>query len=219
MPAETVQKAIIENLSTKKKVECHFNPAEFTVAKSAKWEMEESTGSDTPTLHFSGGESQDMTVTFLFDSTTKGGAQVRDVRDEYKELVNLVMVDPDSRSSTTDRGEPPMCQFQWGKFLAFDAVITKLDQKFTMFATDGTPLRAEVSATFKQVGEERRPQNPTTRSEARKTWVVLEGQTLDWIAYQEYGNPAYWRHVAETNNLDDPLALYPGQILKLVPPP
>jgi nucleoid-associated protein YgaU len=42
---------------------------------------------------------------------------------------------------------------------------------------------------------------------------------LDWIAYQEYGAPAYWRHIAETNNLDDPKALYPGQILKLVPLP
>jgi hypothetical protein len=217
--AETVQKAIIKNLNSGKEVTCHFNPAEFSIGKTAKWSMEESIGSDTPTLHFSGGESQDMSVTFLFDTTSQGGDQVRDVRDEYKELVNMVMVDESKKNTTTDLGRPPMCQFHWGKFLAFDAVITKLDQKFTMFAADGTPVRAEVSVTLKQVGEVTRGQNPTTRSETRKTWVVHEGQTLDWIAYQEYGDPAYWRHIAETNNLDDPTALRPGQILKLVPLP
>jgi nucleoid-associated protein YgaU len=48
---------------------------------------------------------------------------------------------------------------------------------------------------------------------------VVEGQTLDWIAYQEYGSPAAWRHIAETNSLDDPMNLTPGQILKLTPLP
>lgn len=217
MPAPSVQKAKIINLNNNQEVECHFNPAEFTVGKTAKWEPSESTGSDTPRLVYSGGESQDMSVTFLFDTTDQGGQ--RDVRDEYQELVNMVLVDQSSRNTTTDLGEPPMCRFQWGRFLAFNAVVTQLDQKFTMFAPNGTPVRAEVSVTFKQVGEETRGQNPTTRGEARKTWVVHEGQSLDWIAYQEYGDPTYWRHIAETNDLDDPKALYPGQILKLVPLP
>jgi nucleoid-associated protein YgaU len=48
---------------------------------------------------------------------------------------------------------------------------------------------------------------------------VSEGQTLAWIAYQEYGDSGYWRHIAETNDLADPLDLRPGQVLKLVPLP
>jgi nucleoid-associated protein YgaU len=48
---------------------------------------------------------------------------------------------------------------------------------------------------------------------------VHEGQSLDWIAYQEYGNPSCWRHIAEINDLDDPLNLQPGQVLKIVPLP
>ncbi len=49
--------------------------------------------------------------------------------------------------------------------------------------------------------------------------MVHEGQTLDWIAYQEYGDPAYWRHIAETNDLANPKDLRPGQVLKLTPLP
>jgi len=73
--------------------------------------------------------------------------------------------------------------------------------------------------TFSETGEQKKAQNPTTRTEARKIWVVHEGQTLDWIAYQEYGDPAYWRHIAETNNLANPMDLRPGQALKLTPLP
>jgi nucleoid-associated protein YgaU len=40
---------------------------------------------------------------------------------------------------------------------------------------------------------------------------------LDWIAYQEYGDAAAWRHIAEVNNLHNPLSLVPGQLLKLTP--
>jgi nucleoid-associated protein YgaU len=93
-----------------------------------------------------------------------------------------------------------------------------MTQKFTMFKRDGTPVRAEVSITLKQVAEKPKGQNPTSRSEARKIWVVEEGQRLDWIAYQEYNDASQWRYIAETNNLNSP-DIYPGQVLKLLPLP
>jgi nucleoid-associated protein YgaU len=109
--------------------------------------------------------------------------------------------------------------FQWGSFLSYKGVISQIAQNFTLFKTDGTPLRASVDVTFSETGEQQKKQNPTTRTEARKIWVVHEGQTLDWIAYQEYGDPACWRHIAETNNLPNPRDLRPGQVLKLTPLP
>jgi nucleoid-associated protein YgaU len=88
-----------------------------------------------------------------------------------------------------------------------------------MFKADGTPLRAEVTVNFVQTVTKPKGQNPTSRSETRKIWVVHEGETLDWIAYREYGDPAQWRHIAETNGLGNPKDLYPGQVLKLTPLP
>lgn len=215
MAPPTVEKAKIVNLNTKKEVECHFNPAEFGIGKTLEWEEKPDQGSSVAKLTYSGAKPQDMPVTFLFDTTATG----KDVRDEYKELVAMAQVDDKKKNKTTGKGEPPQCRFQWGKFLAFNAVIKDIKQKFTLFTADGTPLRSEVVVTFKQVGEITKGQNPTSRSEARKIWVVEEGQRLDWIAYQEYGDSAYWRYIAETNNLDNPDTLYSGQILKLVPLP
>ena len=212
-----VQKAKIVNLNTRKEVKCHFNPAEFNIDQSLQWSEKPDQGGSTPRLVYSGGTSQDMTMTFLFDTTRQGGK--RDVRDEYKELLDMARVDKKKKNPKTKLSEPPQCRFQWGKFLAFNAVIKDIKQKFTMFTANGTPLRAEVTVTFKQVGKTLKPQNPTSQSEARRVWTVEEGQRLDWIAFQEYGDSAQWRHIAETNNLDHPGNLFPGQILKLTPLP
>lgn len=76
-----------------------------------------------------------------------------------------------------------------------------------------------MTVTFSQVREEKKRQNPTSYTEPRKTWVVREGERLDWIAYQEYGDPGYWRHIAEANNLANPFDLQPGLVLQLTPLP
>lgn len=213
MPRPNVQKAKFINLNRRQEVECHFNPDQFDITKTVGWTKKPSIGNDASELVFSGGEGQTFTIPLLFDTTSTG----QDVRREYKALFAMILTDKREKDPKTKQSEPPMCRFQWGRFLSFDAVIEQISQKFTMFKPDGTPLRAEVSVTLKEVAAKPAGQNPSTRSEARKTWVVQEGQRLDWIAFQEYGDSAQWRHIAETNNLDNPDALRTGQILKLVP--
>jgi len=209
-----VQKArIVQEDNPSKAVVCHFNPEDFSIGRTIRWNADTNIGDDASRLSFAGGEAQDLTIPLLFDTTDTG----KDVRDSYKVLLELADVDPRNRNPRTGKSEPPRCRFEWGRFLAFSAVITRITQKFLMFKTDGTPVRVQVTVTLKQVGEIVRPQNPTTRSEARRTWVVTEGQRLDWIAYQEYGDPAHWRHIAETNDLENPMELRPGQVLHLAP--
>jgi nucleoid-associated protein YgaU len=48
---------------------------------------------------------------------------------------------------------------------------------------------------------------------------VKQGDTIDLIAFDEYGDSAMWRFIAATNNLDDPLRLKPGQVLAIAPQP
>lgn len=217
-----VQKARITKLDPRtgalnplQSVECHFNPNEFEIKGAIKWIQEPSIGADFPRMTFSGGDAQDMTVDFLFDTTDTG----QDVRKEYATLLEIASVDKDQKNTRTKKSAPAACQFQWGRLLSFNAVIKEINQKFTLFKPDGTPLRARVSVTFSQAGEQPKWQNPTSRTDSRKTWVVTKGDRLDWIAYYEYGDPAYWRHIAEANDLDNPAELQPGQVLQLLPLP
>jgi len=58
--------------------------------------------------------------------------------------------------------------------------------------------------------------NPTSFAElGRKSRQVRPHDSLALIAYEEYGSPTLWRHIAEDNNIDNPLDLQPGQILSV----
>jgi len=216
MAGSNVQKAeIVKTTDRNKKVVCHFNPNELELTKNINWVEKSDIGGNASELVFGGGKAENLSIPLLFDTTATG----QDVRDEYNTLFEMALIDTSKKNPKTGQGEPSMCMFQWGRFLSFTAVIEKITQKFIFFKGDGTPLRAEVTVTFKQVDVATKPQNPTSRSEARKIWVIEEGQRLDWIAHQEYGNPAHWRHIAETNHLDNPFDLQTGQVLKLIPLP
>ncbi len=173
---------------------------------------------DQHDLKFGGGKSATFDLSFVFDTSQEGGllGGTRDVRTYTQELLKLVMV----HGPIDDRDEPPRIQFQWGKMILFRAVATDVTVTYTLFDADGTPVRAEVTVNLKQQDDSddfSGPTNPTTRTEARKTHLVQQGERLDLIAYQEYGAAGHWRHLAEANGLRDPLDLRPGQIL-IIPP-
>lgn len=213
-----LQKAkIVSEDDSSKEVVFQFNPEDFTISRTIEWEDEETTGGNAPRKTFSGGKADKLTINLLFDTTD---TEDKDVRDSYQPLLDMTDIYESKTNPRTGKGEPHHCKFIWGGFLSFRAVITKVTQKFTMFRSNGTPVRAEVTVELDQLDEEKPArQNPTSYSEPRKIWVVREGETLDWIAYQEYGDPAQWRHIAETNSLMNPKDLHHGQILKLVPLP
>jgi nucleoid-associated protein YgaU len=143
-----------------------------------------------------------------------------DVRDYTDKLLKLVKVNEfKDETGKTKLRRTPKCRFTWGNFISFEVYVTSVTLNFDMFNGNGVPLRAWANISFMQASEdsELKRQNPTSGSYARKIWTVLEGETLDWIAYQEYGDAAAWRHIAEVNNLHNPLSLVPGQLLKLTP--
>ena len=211
-------KLTITNLSTNESKECQFNPKEFSISKSVSWSTDDASKKNVSHWSFGGGHPATLNVPELFFDTTSSG---EDVRTKYTSfLLDLLTID-DSKTDEDGNalGEPPDCRFAWGTFLSFIAVVERVDLTYTFFLSDGTPVRAKAKLSLRQKRDEQEHsgQNPTTRSEARKTWIVHEGETLDWIAYQEYGSPAYWRHIAETNDLDNPRRLRAGQILRLLP--
>ena len=213
------EKAAIINLKTNETIYCQFNPNEYTVSKTNDWTAKAKKGANVGKTEFGGGQPANLKLQLFFDTSEAG----EDVRNQTRKLWDLMLIDPQTKNSKSNKGEPPQCQFRWGKGKDgyFTAVIKTISQKFTMFLGDGTPVRATLDVTFQQYKDEAifPPQNPTSHSAARKIWVVVEGQTLDWIAYQEYGDPAQWRHIAEMNHLDNPFDLHAGQILNLTPLP
>ena len=220
MPGDKPVKASIKNLDEEgeQPIECLFNPNEYTFSKKNRWSKGEVKGKNVPQLEFGGGDSMTLKMQLFFDTYTTG-EDVRDTTDRIWKLMNIIEGKTDINSA---KGRPPRVEFQWGSMWSFRAVITEIIQKFTLFRYDGTPVRATLDVTFMQTEEEGRypGQNPTTIGKpGYKRRLVKEGDSIDWIAYDEYGDSAMWRFIADTNNLDNPRRLRPGQVLAIAPPP
>jgi hypothetical protein len=198
-------------------IEVLFNPNEYTFVKENSWTKHPQRGGDLPRLEFAGGSSQTLSMQLFLDTTTSG----KDVRATIDKFVNLMQVNADLQDNASNRGRPPRVEFTWGKVWSFKAVITRLTQKYTLFRDDGVPVRATLDVDFLQAEESQMaPQNPTTPGMAGyKRCIVGDGDTIDWIAFREYGDASKWRYIADTNNLNDPGHLKAGQVLSIAPLP
>ncbi len=147
----TLVKATIEVLDAElaggrlpKVIPVQFNPNDITLRKRANFAEIALPGLDTPLLQYVRGGAETLQVE-LFCDTTKGGtgAGAQDVRAFTEPLHQLVKRQPETQA-------PPRIRFSWGQGLNFKAVVTDVEQSFTMFSSDGVPLRATVRLTLKE---------------------------------------------------------------------
>ena len=216
-----MEKAIIRTVpgeNPKVEVKCLFNPNEYTFTKTNSWTPNRSMGENIPDIQFAGGGAASLRMQLFLDTTSDGG----DVRDVVNKVRTLMEVNPGLTGHSSVKGRPPFVEFQWGQVWSFKAVITSVTERYTLFRDDGTPVRATVDLNLLQgeLKDEKRPQNPTTVGRAGyKQWIVSEGDTIDWIAFTEYGDASKWRYIADINKLDEPDRLKPGRALAIAPLP
>jgi hypothetical protein len=197
--------AKIVNLSTQEEVLFMFNPYEYTLAKQNTWETEWGKGQNVPHHNFQRGGSQSLSLALHFDSLL----EKKDVRGYTDMLWKMMMIDEQEIDAKTGKGSPPPIAFEWGK-LYFKAIITSMNQKFSLFLADGTPVRCTVDVKLEQYVDENKfqpqIQGMGQGQDPPPTTTVVEGDRLDHVS----NNP---RSVANNNNIDDPLNVPPGTTL------
>jgi nucleoid-associated protein YgaU len=232
MSNATIAKATIIRLDklgneqTDDRIECMFNPTEYKISKSNFWPAGKPKGANIPKVDFGSGGAATLEMQLFFDTygSAKNGI-AEDVRTAYTDkILNLMMIPKDLKDTTTDKGRPPYVRFLWGTTWSFTAVITQINQQFTMFLGDGTPVRATLDVVFQQIDEDMQRQqdrqypatNPTSGGTGgERVWTVREGDTLALIAYQEYGDAKRWRLIAAHNRLSQVRQLRPGTVLEI----
>lgn len=211
MPQQ-LAKATIQVLDGRNKgnaVEVLFNPAEYSLEISNNFQASAPPGLNNPILQFVNGNSDTLTMDLYFDTWTDLGRA--DVSELTGRFAALLRIDGDLHA-------PPRVEFRWG-MLAFKAVIEKLSQRFTMFLSDGTPVRATLNVAFKQYKPLAEQLADPRRNSADKTKrrIVAAGDSIWLLAHREYGDARDWRAIARRNRLDDPRSIPIGAAL-VVPP-
>jgi hypothetical protein len=213
-----VKKLVIENLDKKGSppIEVMYNPAEYTVEGNAKWQ-EQPLNRKKPSLQYTGSDIRKLSLDLFFDSYENK----EDVRTYTSKLGQLLI----PSINTNDGKRPPKLQIRWGKgdpdpstaLFPFVCVMETLKQQFTLFDNEGTPVRAKVTASFKEFRDPREEEqrNPTSSSSPAQTYTVREGDTLSSIAGEVWHDPTLWRKIASANEILNPRSVKPGQQLIL----
>jgi len=200
----SLEKAVIEidekdrgpNLPAR--ITVQFNPTEYSLSKGAQIAEINIPGIDSPILQFVRGQNEKLSLELFFDTTENGmGEQpVKDVRELTQPVYQLVKIQGNTHAA-------PRIRFVWGKGLSFRAIVESVQQKFTVFNPAGIPLRASLAVMFREY--------KTLDTHSKERAVRLR-DTLSRIAFDEYGDSAEWRRIAEANPAlaADPRRLAPG---------
>ena len=210
-PVTVMRRATLTNVVTGVPTEVLFNPEEYTVNRETTFAQLPVPGLSAPITQFVHGNAQTLEMELFLDTfeANRQATAGSDVRQLVQRVVSFMEIDPTLHA-------PPPLVFAWGS-LDFTCVLTRVSQKFVMFRPDGTPVRARLSVVFSAFTNVDMEAKEVKRQTAdyTKVHVVAAGETLQLIAWREYGSAADWRPIALYNGLDDPRTLPVGATLHL----
>lgn len=191
-----------------------FNPTEYSVDKSNSYSEPAIPGLGSPIIQFGKGNVKTLSLELLLDTYTYHDEDdpETDIRRKYiDKFEKLIEIDGDIHA-------PPPCRVVWGS-LDFTGVLESLKKKYVLFLDGGIPVRARVSLNFKEyipVDVQVRKVSQSSPDRYKK-YIVKEQDSLWLISSKKYGDVKHWKIIAESNNIDDPKNLKPGQELIILP--
>jgi hypothetical protein len=202
MPTDATGKGVNDATSA---IDVCFNPKEYALDKSVGWDAEKAF-SDAPNPEFKQPSPMTLSVTLQFD-TYEERVSVRDkwVRQVEKLTMMSKPLGPNASAQDKKDARPPTILFVWGRFV-FKGVIETLSQKYTMFLSDGTPVRAECALKIRNVLDQAIDSGKDqafSKSTQTKTVSVGPNDRLDLIAAKHLGDAGRWAEIASYNDIVD----------------
>jgi hypothetical protein len=210
--------------------EVQYNPKEFTIEKALQHGELAIPGLDAPLQQFVRGQAEKLTVELFFDTTESGmGAGAHSVTEHTDRIYKLAKVESKSHA-------PPVVTFAWGaKFPGarvekvqdkaggnqnrevFVGVVESVRQQFTLFSSEGIPLRATVTLVLKEFRslDQQLKQLRLNSPDRTHAHPLQAGETLEHLAHKYYDNPARWRAIADGAGIVDPRRLEAGRVLNV----
>jgi hypothetical protein len=209
-----------------------YNPKEFTLEKQLQHGELAIPGLDAPLQQFVRGQAEKLTVELFFDTTENGmGAGAQSVTEHTDRIYKLAKVESSSHA-------PAIVTFSWGsKFPgsslsygeagggasgnqtrnSFVGVVESVRQQFTLFSSEGIPLRATVTLTLKEFRtlDEQLKQLRLNSPDRTHAHPLQAGETLAHLAAKYYDNPARWRAIADGAGISDPRRLEAGRVISV----
>lgn len=192
-----------------------YNPAQLSLSRHAEWKVTPAQIQRKGALpEFMGTQARELSLEIFLDRSDDPTSD--DLLKMIDSLLACCEVTP--KSIEAKQPSPPWVVFEWGSFSAarFTAYVSAVDARITLFGTTGIPIRATCQLQLHEIPSQTARQNPTSGAlTAQRVHRVVAGDSLQSLAWREYGNAAAWRSIAEANRIDNPMQLTPGTELVL----
>ena len=197
---------IVEPTEDAATVPLHFNPSEYKVKKENTFAEVPIPGLESPPLQYVRGGARVLTMDVLVDTSD----DLSNVREKYVEKIEGLLAQNEKLHA------PPIVEFGWAEQV-FRGVLTSLEITYTLFHSDGTPLRAKLTISIKEYRpvDVRLKNASLTSPDVEKQYVVRAGETLSSISGAVFRDPAHWRDLALANGISDPRSVAPGTVLTI----
>jgi len=99
----------------------------------------------------------------------------------------------------------------------FRCILESIKHKFTLFSSDGVPLRATLTVTLReyQTLTDQLNRLGLSSPDRTHTHILLQTDSLSSVANRYYDRPSVWRPIADSNGITDPRRLNAGRILEI----
>lgn len=191
-----------------------FNPESFSISENINWTPEAGgAGSEGNDPSFDSIKPRQFTMEFTLDGT---GVNTNGVKIPVTAQVALF------RAATTNImgliHRPPYLMVQYGTFISM-CVMVSSNVTYSMFDMFGLPIRAKISATFRErkLGTLTNILNMLSSPDLTHKVMVKDYDLLPLLTYQTYKNQDYYLQVAKFNKIKNFRKLQPGMVLKFPP--
>lgn len=188
-----------------------FNPQQYSVDYKVESDDSQGSGTSGSAPAFKKSRPQKLSMEFTVDGTGATGPKV-EVPDKVRAFLETAY------EYKGEQHRPPYLMVLWGT-LTFKCVLTTCNVTYTLFDSDGTPLRAKLSATFEGFidDEMRAAEEDKSSPDLTHYRRVNEGDTLPLMCHEIYGDSRYYREVARVNELRNFRELETGSTLYFPP--
>jgi len=191
-----------------------INPDQYTIDSTIKYVFGKGFGKGGEEWKFKSVPAETITLgSIVLDGTGAiEGSTTQTVTARISNLKNIAMAYDGSAHQT------PVLQISWGGLVKY-ARLKSIKAEYTLFKSDGEPLRAKLTLSFAeykpatQIAAEGRTSSP----DLTHLVEVKAGDTLPLLCQRIYRKPGYHVQVARINQLSSPRILVPGSILTFPP--
>ena len=190
-----------------------INPEKLVLNRAVEYNSQQAPDKSQPSVKYKLTPASTLSFDLVLDCTGVVDGKRMDLPDEIERLKSLLY------EYKSDTHRPSFVQLQWGLGEPFKGVLTQFNTTYSLFNSDGIPLRATISLAFTSYLDPKRVSKTENRNSPDLTHLVevVRGDSLPGLSQRIYNSGDYFVQLARFNGLDKFRRLQPGRNLVFPP--